>query len=278
MISGVDEKITFYIAAYRYAYRYAYGLTRTMGGGERRTGRLISRMRAVTAWPVWALRWAMVLITTVGRKAARWHAQWAYIRRFWRWYFAHRECSFYTTQELGESSTGRLILAVRSHFMEGPFLLQALDCPVIMPIPKGLARFRLIPWINTPNFYKQLKPVSMDDLGTDAQYHNILSLIQRGYSVVVFINPEITDRKLAMQLDFETQVPSLIRQVKDVILLDHTEFVKYPLATADAPVIVRVRVTPLSDVIDPEGRPDSQVIQQIAVWFRFRTGSIIRRG
>ena len=273
MISGIDEKIVFYMDSYRYSLRVALGL----GGKERRIWRFVSRSRAIAGWPIWALRWAVMMAVTVGRTGARWHAQRSYIGRFWRWYFEHRECTFYTTQDLGVSSTGRLILAVRSHFMDGPFLLQALDCPVIMPIPKALAQFRLIRWINTPNFYKQLKPVMMDDLGTDAQYHNIVRLIERGYSVVAFINPEVTDRKLSMQLDFETQVTSLIRQVKDVTLVDHTEFVKYPLAGGDNPVIIRVRVTPLSEVIDPEGRPDSQVVQQIAGWYGFRTGSVIRR-
>jgi len=270
---GIDEQLAFY----RGARMHSAMQMATLASAEHKNGMIQFRMRLMLGWPIWALRWILLRLRTVGRKTAAWKAQWTYIQRFWRWYFAQRECSFYTTRDLGESTEGRLLLAIRTHFMDGPFLIQALDVPVVMPIQPGLSQFRLLRWLPFPNFYRQLKPVAMDDVGTDAHYHNICRLIERGYTVLAFISPEITDRRLDQCLAFETQIMPLIRQVKNVQLVDHKEFSGYPLCTPADPKIIRVRITPLDDIVDREGHADHHVVNRIATWFGFRFGSVIRR-
>ena len=239
--------------------------------------KIIRRNRAWTAWPIWAARWAIAVVTTLGRPAARWKAQWAYIQRFWRWYFAHRECSFFTSQDLGKSPKGRLILAVRRHAMDGPFLLQALDGPIVVPIPKWLSRFRLIKWFSFPNFYSQLQPIALDDLGTDAQAENIMRLLDAGYSVLAFINAEESHPKVSMELAVETRVIPLIRHAPEVFLVNHEGFYEYFTASLARPLFVRIQICPLEDVLPMEGHSDAYIVNRIAQWFKYRTGRVIVR-
>jgi hypothetical protein len=200
------------------------------------------------------------------------------MRRFWRWYFAHRACTFFTSRELPVAPQGRLILASRIHPMDSLFLMQALDQPVVVPVDRKIAdRFRLVSGINWPPFGRQLTLISYDDLGTDAQYYNIHQLIELGYTVVVYINPENSHPKLNPVLTFESKVMLLARKVSDVWLVDHTSFDHYSVASPSAPAVVRVRLLPLFDLIDHWDEPDSVLIHYIAQWLGYDSARIMHR-
>jgi hypothetical protein len=63
---------------------------------------------------------------------------------------------------------------------------------------------------NQEDFYSQLMPVSLEDLGTDAQAENIIRLMNSGYSVVAFINQGESHPKVSEELVFESQVMTLL--------------------------------------------------------------------
>lgn len=218
------------------------------------------------------------MVRSMGRPGRRWTLQFDFIQRFWRWYFLTRHCSFYTSRDLGKSAKGRLVLAVRRHHLDGLFLLQAFDTPVVVPVPDSLSRLTLIRWINFPNLYRLLKPVMLDDLGTDAQAANIQRLMDRGYTVLAFINERNSHPMIDQDLTFETQVIPLIRSAPEVFLVNHNEFYQYPTSSANFPINVRIQVCPLADVVSPVGRSDDFVADRIAVYFAYSSGVVIPRG
>ena len=162
--------------------------------------------------------------------------------------------------------------------MSSIFIMQALDGPVLIPVMSAfIAQFRLVSWIPWSRFASPLKLISYDDLGTDAQYDNIKRLIDMGYTVVVYINPQNSHPKLDDVLTFESKVMTLVRDAPETWLLDHGTFGEYEVAYSQVPLFARIRILPLLELVDTLDEPDAVYVQVIARWLGYRSGRVVQR-
>ncbi|NDC82704.1 hypothetical protein EB093_03445 [bacterium] len=237
----------------------------------------LRRLRLMLAWPLWTVVWGWTTASSLMLSGnPRWERTRRFIVSFWRWYFAHRHVTFYLSRDIPAATRGRLILAVRTDVFDSPFLFQALDTQVVIPIPDAFAHFQMIPGVVFPNWKTLFEPTSYRDLGTDNHAKNIRSMLDRGYTVLAYISPIIQHFNHHPRLKIEQEILPLIRDYDDVWLVNHGEFATHSATHFRLPLIVRVRLAPASEVIGREQEP-RRVANVLAQWFGFYDAEIIRR-
>ncbi len=227
-------------------------------------------VRALFSIPYWALAYLGLSLAVWRTESARRLAKVQFLRAYWRWYFAYRACSFFTTRDLGPSKTGRLIISPRVHWLSSLFLFQALDVPVIIPLSQSIRdQLRVHPMAAIPNLGRLLKLVSIDDLPFESQRHNIEALLSRGYSVVVLMGETESHPRLNSSLRLSRELLAVIRSGVPTWMVDHSSFYQYQFATMWNPALVRVRVLALNDLLDPTQKTDHQVASAISGWMGY---------
>lgn|GEM_PF-1559621 len=205
------------------------------------------RWRWRLVWWVSTLAWAWYRVSGVvmGTRHPRCHTL---LRRFWQWVFWVKGMMVVRVHEAQVAVQGRLIVYPRAHDYDAGLLMQVLPPGVLVPLPDPWRTFRVLPFWPSP-WGPMMQRFSYPDLGTTVQCQVIKTLLKRGYSVAVPINP--IPQVDGIELGIEPGMIDLLTDCDDIWVMGFMSLMAFSAGCSDVTVPVGVTMMPLNQYVLP---------------------------
>lgn len=202
-------------------------------------------------WWVSTLAWLWYRVSglVLGTRHPRCHAL---LKRFWQWVFRVKGMMVVMMTPPVAAVQGRLIVYPRAHDYDAGLLMQVLPPGVLFPLPDPWCRFRLFRSLPSPPWGRMMQRFSYPDLGSTVQYHVIKTLLKRGYSVAVPLNPVPQVGSKDVVLGVEPGVMALMTEQEDVWVMAFTALGLFTEGSVDVTVPLCVSVWPLNHYVLPQ--------------------------
>ena len=202
-------------------------------------------------WWVSTLAWVWYRVSglMVGTGHGRCHAL---LKRFWQWVFRVKGMMVVMVTQPVTAVQGRLIVYPRAHEYDAGLFMQVLPPGVLFPLPDPWRAFRILPLLPSPPWGAMMQRFTYPDLGSTVQYHVINTLLKRGYSVAVPLNPVPQVGTKDSVLGVEPGVLSLLKEWDDVWVMSFHSLSLWSVGSVDITVPVCVSAFPLHHYVLPQ--------------------------
>lgn len=165
-----------------------------------------------------------------------------FVKHYFRLFFRSRNVDWYTVFEIGPLEPSTIILTTRTHWYGFAFVLQLFSDSVIVPMPSGFHRLKMVPFIFYLKLSRFLKLCSYPDQELPSALPNIHALLQAGYSVVVPINRGNLSSNRDNTLTMYKQTFDLLKLNYPCYFLSTNGFDTIDTATTKTPALVSVKL------------------------------------
>jgi len=174
----------------------------------------------------------------------------AFLRQYLWWYMRCRGVdSYMTLPEPEYTGKGMLILSVRQDPMQSLLFLQHFSYPVIVPVVPNVYRFPfslLLPW---RGIGRELAVTTYTDHGLDSDIDTIFALLEAGYPVLVYLNPQYVSPPDMPNVPIYGGVTRLLQWDGPQYAVTMEGLHLYSAVTAKDPFTMRLNMVPISSLV-----------------------------
>jgi len=215
-------------------------------------GRSLQGLRWAVSVMAMGLELFWIRLTAWFGSGANWR-RYRWLRRVWEWVF--RRLGMVVVPVLPLTTVkGRIWLYPRVHAtLDVGVMFQLFPMGVLFPVPLHMLNSSILEAGPFSKWGREMTPFSYPDLGSTTQLSVIRSLLKRGYSVAVPINPSPQHPETIPTLGIEPGVISLLETYDDIWLVNFLELRVMDMTDPSHLVPVLVMVESLHDVFPKDG-------------------------